>query len=530
MAFNDGGINATQMSLHDALAEVPSKEVFVANTAPVDDDARSQRSEGGRSVNVPVTMKLVAVLLVSLIGFGSHWSAGVTSAMKSTLKKELSINNAQYSLLEASQDFMKTALILATGILTDRIGGAGAMVWGNIIYSLGSIIIAAATTIRGYKLMVGGMIVQSLGDIATQVAQYRIFSSWFAPSNGFASTLGFELAIGKIGSFLGQATANPISKGTGDFSWVYWTAVFMNLFTNLATFLFYYFRRFCDRKYSTMSDPATGEQLREKTRKFEFTKILQLPWPFWGFILFTAFQTSTASVFSQNATELAEQRFDISSVKAGWYTATSNYIGFFLVPCLGIFIDLFGNRLTVIFICGTGVFTAMCLAAFGPDIAGTAAAFGVYAFAYSLGPTSIIDGIRTAIWYQDTFGAGYAVKIAVNNSMNIIIRIVTGVIQDRDDNSYDHVVVVYVILASGSVLVSGVLLVWSSFSTELKRLQWTKKQRMRNGDVLIKQREACESGERREVNRKVNLGFYGAMVLLILGSWAAYFWGVGDGE
>ncbi|KAK4493943.1 hypothetical protein PRZ48_015129 [Zasmidium cellare] len=527
----DGNQNrGMQMSLRDALAQVPSKEVVVANTAAVDEDARSERSEGGRSVKVPVSMKLMAVLLVSLIGFGSHWSAGVTGAMKSTLKKELSINNAQYSLLEASQDFMKTAQILATGILTDRIGGAGAMVWGNIIYSLGSIIIAAATTIRGYRLMVGGMIIQSLGDIATQVAQYRIFSSWFAPSNGFASTLGFELAIGKIGSFVGQATANPISKGTGDFSWVYWTAVFMNLFTNAATILFWFFRKFCDRKYSDMSDPATGEQLREKTRKFEFKKILQLPWPFWGFILFTAFETATAIVFSQNATELAEQRFDVSSVKAGWYTATSNYIGFFLVPCLGVFLDLFGHRLTVIFICGTGVFTAMCLAAFGPDVAGTAAAFGVYAVAYSLGPTAIVDGIRTAIWYQDTFGAGYAVKICVNNCMNIIIRIVTGVIQDRDDNSYDHVVVVYVILASGSVLVSGVLLVWSFFCPELKRLQWTKKERMSKGDVINRQREASESGEGRAVNKAVNLCFYAAMILLILGSWAAYFWGVATGN
>lgn len=83
----------------------------------------------------------------------------------------------------------------------------------------------------------------------------------------------------------------------------------------------------------------------------------------------------------------------------------------------------------------------MCLAAFGPDISGTAASFGVYACSFSLGPTSIIDGGRTAIWYQDTFGAGYAVKIAVNNSMNIIVRIITGVIQDNDNNSYDHVVI-----------------------------------------------------------------------------------------
>jgi len=30
---------------------------------------------------------LISVLLISLIGFGGHWSSGVTGAMKSTLKK-----------------------------------------------------------------------------------------------------------------------------------------------------------------------------------------------------------------------------------------------------------------------------------------------------------------------------------------------------------------------------------------------------------------------------------------------------------
>jgi hypothetical protein len=46
--------------------------------------------------------------------------------------------------------------------------------------------------------MVIGEVVLSLGDIATQIAQYKIFSSWFPPSHGFASTLGLELGIGKV--------------------------------------------------------------------------------------------------------------------------------------------------------------------------------------------------------------------------------------------------------------------------------------------------------------------------------------------
>lgn len=425
---------------------------------------------------------------------------------------------------------MVTALILVTGLVTDRIGGAGAMVWGNIIYSLGSIVIAAATTVRSYKLMIGGIVIQSLGDIATQVAQYRIFSSWFAPSNGFASTLGFELGIGKIGQFVGQATANPISKGTGDFSWVYWTAVFMNLFTNLATVVFWYFRRYTETHYSGLKDPATGERLRENTKKWEFKKFVEIPWPFWCVIMFGVFQTSTAIVFSANATELAEQRFNISSVKAGWYTATSQYLGFFLVPLLGVFLDVYGHRLTVLCVCGTGTFLAMCLAAFGPTTAGTAASFGVYAFAYSLGPTTIIDGIRTSIWYQDTFGAAYAVKILVNNCMNIVVRVITGVIQDRDNNSYDHVVIVYAILAAGAVLVSVVLLAASYWKVDLRRLQWTRKQRQRNGEVINDLRESYESGPSSVKHKLFSRCAFASLALLVLGAWSAYFWGVATGN
>lgn len=75
--------------------------------------------------------KLIAVIMISCISFGSSWSSGITGALKSTLKKELDINNKQFSLLEASEDFMVTLLILTSGIVTDRIGGAGAMLYGE---------------------------------------------------------------------------------------------------------------------------------------------------------------------------------------------------------------------------------------------------------------------------------------------------------------------------------------------------------------------------------------------------------------
>jgi hypothetical protein len=48
----------------------------------------------------------------------------IRSTQSTDIKQQLHINNAQYAVLEASEDFMKTALILVSGLVTDRIGGA----------------------------------------------------------------------------------------------------------------------------------------------------------------------------------------------------------------------------------------------------------------------------------------------------------------------------------------------------------------------------------------------------------------------
>lgn len=182
-------------------------EVEVGNA-----EVNSEQNDEPERVDVPLQWKLASVVLISLIGFGSNWSAGITGAMKSTLKKELDINNKQFSLLEASEDFIVTTLILFSGIVTDKVGGASAIIYGNAIYSIGSIIIAAAAQIRSYRVMIGGRVILTFGDVATQVAQYKMFSSWFPPNNGFGSTLGLQLGLGKIGSFVGKATANVIAK------------------------------------------------------------------------------------------------------------------------------------------------------------------------------------------------------------------------------------------------------------------------------------------------------------------------------
>jgi hypothetical protein len=109
----------------------------------------------------------------------------------------------------------------------------------------------------------------------------------------------------------------------------------MNLFTNLITLAFFFFPKYASTHFSKIVDPSTGEVFTEKNKKFEFRKVLELPWASWAMISFSLMETSTAFVFTQNATEFVEHGFKTDSITAGWYTAVLQYARFFVVPLVG---------------------------------------------------------------------------------------------------------------------------------------------------------------------------------------------------
>lgn len=113
--------------------------------------------------------------------------------------------------------------------------------------------------------------------------------------------------------------------------------------------------------------------------------------------------------------------------------------------------------------------------------------------------------------------------------MNIIVNLITGRIQDADNDSYRRVTIVYVVLSAGSVLVSIALVSLSFLSIDLRRLQWTRKQRIRNGQLINdrKERFTVENGAQ---NRKLSICCFVAFCFLVVGGWIAYIWGAATGN
>jgi hypothetical protein len=132
--------------------------------------------------------------------------------------------------------------------------------------------------------------------------------------------------------------------------------------------------------------------------------------------------------------------------------------------------------------------------------------------------------------------------------MNIIVRILTGVLQDSSPESdpYKKVTPVYVVLSVLSFIVSLAMLTLfllsktstgkiSSIYVDIGRLQWTRKQRLIKGDLMNERKLIVGGGEEgygekgREMKRLSKICF-GALMCLVLGSWVAYFWGVATGN
>lgn len=303
----------------------------------------------------------------------------------------------------------------------------------------------------------------------------------------------------------------------------------MNIFTNFCCYAFFWFTKRSEGKYGDVLDPATGGRLKKRSKKLDYKKVISMPWSFWVIIGYGMFTTITIVIFNSNATEFAEQRFSISAVKAGWYTTLAKDAGFILIPAMGFFSDYFGNRLTLMAITSFGIFTAMLLVNYASTVSGTAAAFGIYAVATTFSPMSVIDAIRVTLADQIDFGTAYAIKVLIANSLDVIVAIVAGVIQDNDNNSYDHVVVLYLALSACSVIMCVNMLVFGYLTIDVGMLQWTRKQRMVRGDKILERNRRTHE-EDAPKNRRLSTVLFSIVLVLMVGSWAAYIWGAATGN
>jgi len=86
-----------------------------------------------------------------------------------------------------------------------------------------------------------------------------------------------------------------------------------------------------------------------------------------------------------------------------------------------------------------------------------------------------------------------------------------------------------VFLATASTVVSLAMLVGCIWATDLQILQFTRKQRIKFGD-LINERKAKSQGPAGAKSRAISKICFVALLVYVLGSWVAWIWGAATGN
>ncbi|EMD35156.1 hypothetical protein CERSUDRAFT_85860 [Gelatoporia subvermispora B] len=411
---------------------------------------------------LPIAWQVVIIVLTCLCTFGNHWSNGLIVSLKTTIIKETHINNSQFATLVAVTNLVNTFLCIGLGFCIDKWGGALFSVILAFFHLSGAMVMSGAATnnLNSYPLLIVGKVLAAIGDGSLDNAQHRIFSTYFAPGRGFAFSIGAIWSVANLAQFTGQSTANIITVNLGSYAWALWISSVIALFSFLCAIAVFFLDRYLRAHYN-VTDQTNGKQHTGKSKAgaFKIKAIQHLPLTFWLVVAFAVFENAGVQSFVSISTQFAQQRLQKGAVIGGWVSSFYLLLPAGLTPLLGIYVDVYGHRITFLFLSGLTFLISMLLLKFSHTVPTFIAAYVFYALSQAVTPAPQVEIVRNIIPDPQYFATGFAIKKSVVQASIVIITTAAGRMQDLSaTDSLDPAVTLWLVYAFVSVAISGTLL------------------------------------------------------------------------
>ncbi|KIM61697.1 hypothetical protein SCLCIDRAFT_865222 [Scleroderma citrinum Foug A] len=432
---------------------------------------------------LPLKYKIVMFSFTCSCAVGNYWSSGIIAALKTTIEKQLGINDSQFATLVTVMALINTILSLFVGCLIDKFGGPLLLVILVSFCCTGSIVQAATATekINSYSLLMAGRVIAALGQGSLDIAQHKIFATYFAPGKGFAVSMGMMGSIAILFHFVGQSTANVIAKESHSYSWTLWISAFISFWSFLSSVAVISLDKYLRAHYNVIDEVDEGEQCK-KTLKTNWRVVRKLPFTFWIVTLFAAHQSAGMGAFMSISTQYAQQRLRKSSVTEGWVSSFCLLLPICIVPLEGLFIDMFGHRIALLLISAISFFLSIVLL-FSNKVQALVCAHVFYAVALcSTAPQ--VELVRNIIPDPQFYATASAIRSSIVEASTVIFIIAAGMIQETSPTqSLEGTLTIWFYCSIVSLCLAGIL--FAACHTELgkKKLPAARLAEVRPHDV-----------------------------------------------
>ncbi|KAI8147347.1 major facilitator superfamily domain-containing protein [Fennellomyces sp. T-0311] len=534
--YSNGNHNDSQSTLPPRLSTDTEKTRLGdygddKNNRPSDHDDQEQQSPDQQSIqpgeagdtalaNAPWKYKAIALVTALMLPVGSHFSTSALSAMKSSVRDNLHIDNTRYGVLSSSVSIINTIFPIIGGMFIDIFGS----VWGtmavNGLVLLGSLLTALAARFASFPLIIVGRVIFGIGGGLIVTMQESLLSKWFR-TQSLSIAIGMQLSVSRLATFLGTLVANPIAERTGTWVWPFWLAFIICGFSISMNLVYALIVRHLEGDNVVNKDDLT--RLKKK-KSFKYHSILKFPLFFWHVIVIEFLFASVWSSFQTISTDLVQTRFGTTGVLAGYTASASQVVPIIATPLLGVFMDIFGHRIKILTL--SGIFMIISAILLGWTYVNAVVGMVFYSFSLAFGTLPMITSIAM-IMESSYVGTGLGIYKSSNNVGTAILDIIIGRIQDQTaGQSYSGVMTLYLVLACiGTGLILTLLVTQRIFLfnlLEVSRRKREERMKEKNDREVELNRQGRDSYEETEV-KAVNIFFVGLFVAALLVAWILFF-------
>jgi len=283
----------------------------------------------------PLIVKILILMCISFLTFGSYFAYDAVSALESPIKKDLDINGWQFGLLYSVYSFPNIFFVLVGGIITDKMGNRFSALLFCSLFAFGSGLVAFAGQIGSWYLMLGGRFIFGIGAESSYVVQNNICIEWFSQSKYFAFAMGITLTISRLGSILAFTTVTNVADAMGNYHWGLWFGFLCTLVSLLSSFVFSVVDKYTKNRVGF-------KDKHETNALFLDPRLLSRFYYLWLIIAVTIY--STIFPFLAMAGEYIAKKWNMPDSEANEWLGFIDLTSLIMSPVFGFVVDHTGKR------------------------------------------------------------------------------------------------------------------------------------------------------------------------------------------
>ncbi|XP_065575349.1 major facilitator superfamily domain-containing protein 1-like [Artemia franciscana] len=380
--------------------------------------------------------RLIGLILMCLLGFGSYFCYDSPGALQEYIKNDMNITTTQFANLYAWYSWPNVFLCFVGGFLLDRVFGKQ---WGTTIFAtfvlIGQIVFALGGIFNTFWIMEAGRFIFGIGGESLAVAQNTYAVGWFKGKE-LNMVFGLQLSFARVGSTVNFNVMGPLYRYVNQFYQgslctgvtLMIAAVFclMSLLSSIILGLLDKRRDRILKKQST-SQPKEEEKIR-------LSDVKDFPTTYWMMSLVCMFYYAVIFPFIGLGQTFFTEQYGMATDKANTINSLVYLISTVASPFFGLMVDRLGRNVlwVVLSVMGTAGAHAILGFAYGQENQAFAyAAMVLMGVSYSMLASALWPMVALVVpEYQ--LGTAYGLMQAIQNLGMALLTMVCGLIVDKE--------------------------------------------------------------------------------------------------